>query len=268
MINVNVIKKWAALTVPSLITVVFFFVGIQFYGLLIGLACMFGGMLVSVLLGNLLLKNPFTAVLEGKGILAFDLSSTGVISPFIVQVRKNRIHFLDPKTKEPQVDIFDREAVHMMNVPIALKNSSVVIDKNNFYMRMTQDEFNNARFSLFQYPVLMYNSQLQTIVTKEMLSDNEKEAFAEHSILHLNHLVKDLNNNVRDFGRAVVESLKPKQSMFSSIWFWVIIGVMVIAGLLLFAPSIMNAIGGLGGNAAAQAIQTAGQATSGAVSPI
>lgn len=270
MINIYKVKKWGAFITSGLLPVLFFVIGAQFYGFLAGVAAMVLGLLFGVLIGMFLVKNPFTDMLEGKGLLALDVNSTGVITPFIVNIVSNQVRFIDPKTKEEIDEPFDREAVHMLNVPKALKSSKVVVADNKFYMKLDQDEFNSGRFSLFQYPVLFYNSLLKTILTKEMLSDNEKTAFAEHSILHLNHQVRDLSRHIRDFGRAVVETLKPAKSLTAQWWFWLIIGVVVIMLIVLLAPLVSDAIANFGGNAAAQAINTANSAAgnSGAINPI
>lgn len=271
MINVFKIKKWAALALAGMLPAFFFVMGAQFYGFLVGVGTMLVGLILGVFIGNALLKNPFSDLLEGKGLLALDVNSTGVITPFIVNIVSNQIKFKDPKSKEDIDELFDREAVHMLNVPKQLAKSKVLVDNKAgvFTMTLDQDEFNSSRFSLFQYPVLLYNSLLKTILTKEMLSDNEKEAYAEHGLIHLNHQIRGLNNNLRDFARGVVESLKPKQNIFSQWWFYLIIGIVVITLIALFAPAVLNAISGLGGGAASQAIQTAGSAASGgAITPL
>lgn len=270
MINAFKIRKIAALALGGLLPVLFFVIGAQFYGFIIGIATLVVGLIMSYLAANMLLKNPFSDMLEGKGLLAFDINSTGVISPFIVSVVNNKVRFYDKKSGETIEDTFDRETVHMLNVPKKLQSSKTVVDGNDIYLKMNQDEFNKGRFSLYQYPVLLYDSLLKSVLTKDMLSENEKEAFAEHGILHLNHNIKDLGTNVRDFARGVVESLKPKANLFAQWWVWLIIGIVVLVIIGLFAPAVVNAIGGLGGDAAAQAIQTAGGAASnsGAVTPL
>ena len=71
-----------------------------------------------------------------------------------------------------------------------------------------------------------------------------KETFAEHTVLYLNSKMKELTSAVRDFGRYVVETLKPKTNLLQSklFWFIVIIGLVLIGAL--FFPAILEAIGG------------------------
>ena len=84
MMNPFKIKKWGALLFVGFFTTICFFIGIRFYNFQIALGTMMAGLLTSVLLGNLLLKNPFTSMLEGKGLLVLNLDSTGIIRPSII----------------------------------------------------------------------------------------------------------------------------------------------------------------------------------------
>jgi hypothetical protein len=96
---------------------------------------------------------------------------------------------------------------------------------------------------------LLYNEQIGAFITKEFLSNIEKDTFAEHTVLYLNRIMEELTSVMRDFARYVIESLKPKGSIFGSKWFWIIILIvgLILAGLL--APSLIKSIKGMMGTA-------------------
>ena len=62
----------------------------------------------------------------------------------------------------------------------------------------------------------------------------EKDTFAEHGVLYLNRKMEELTSVVRDFGRHVVETLKPKQSLFKNKWVIVIIIIFAVILLIIF----------------------------------
>lgn len=248
MINPFVVKKYAVLVMCPLVTVMCWFVGLKFYGFLMSLCFLFSGLLLSVLIGFLLLKNPFSLLLEGKGILCFDICSTGIITPFIVGV--NSPYIAGKVGGKDVKDVFDRKSVFSLAAPVKNKSKAelgVPIDgEGTRGIKIVLDEvdYNKGRFALFHYPVLLWNSQVNSILTKDFLADGEKEAFAEHSVLYLNRKMEELTSVVRDFGRYVVELTKPKGSIFSNWWVWVIVGVLVVLLVVLFAPSVINAVSG------------------------
>lgn len=231
-------KKWTALLLPALLSGLTFSICAMYYGLLVATFAFLAVVVISVLAANLLLKNPFTMLLEGAGILVIDLNSTGIIAPFICSIQDNLI----VNKKKKVTDIFDRKSVHNIALPISPKTAVVHSADGGISFNLSKEEFNQSRFSLYQYPVLFYNSQIQSLLTKDFISDQEKIAFAEHSILYQNRLIEGLNLDVKNFGRYVVESLKPTTNLLASKWTWIlIIGGLVVLGFM-FAPSIISAV--------------------------
>lgn len=248
MINPYKIKKTASLVLVGMFTVIFFFVGVTYYGLFIGIGCMMAGLLTSIIVANLLLRTPFTDMLEGKGILVIDLNSTGIIQPTIVGVDPPYIK--GKLRKKSILDIFDRKAVYNLKVPVKndgknAKNLSYNPETGDTTFRLSENLYNKARFALNQYPVLLYNSQLGSILTKDFLSNQEKTAFAEHHVMFLNEQMKSLTMHVRDFGRYIVEFMRPKGALAGGkVWLIVIIIIVVIILVILFLPKIIETFGG------------------------
>lgn len=267
MINVFVFKKYAAVMIGGIVCVPAFYVGLLYYGIFGGIGFFMAGLLMTVLVGPIFLKNPFSDLLEGKGILVFDLNSTGIMRPFIMSVNNP---FMEGKINNKKVrDVFDRSAVLQISKPNVVKvkkskdpnvlqdNVAHITEEGGLKINLTEEEYNKGRFALFHYPVLLYNSAINSIVTKDMLSENEKNTFAEHGVLYLTRVLEELTTLIREFGRYVVDNLKPKSNFFQSPLFFIILIVGVVLLIILFLPQIMNVLGGT--------VSTASEATSMAI---
>jgi len=260
MLNPFTIKKYVALIINPLIVVIAFFCGIKFYNLWYALGFTLGGIILTTIIGNLLLKNPFTNMLEGNGLLALSMDSTGIIQPFNVFVKGEYIKgTIGGKVIST---VFDRNSIFQFGTPITDKKTIFALQGveegapgeekvvEGLTIKINKQEYGKARFAFMHYPCLIWNNQLGCLVTKEQFSDMEKNALAEHLILYLNRKTDELSIILRDFGRYVVETLKPKSGLLGSKWFWIIMGIGLVILVALFAPAIINAIKGVssGGN--------------------
>lgn len=179
-------------------------------------------------------------MIEGKGILALNIDSTGIIRPFIVRVASPYVRgFLN---KKPVHDVFDRNTVMQLSQPMKNETAAVRSNDGGLTIKLDSDLYNEGRFALFQYPVIIYNEQIRSIITKDFLATQEKDTFAEHGVLYLNRKMEELTSVVRDFGRHVVESLRPRQDWYKSKWVWIAIIVMVAILALMFAPVIISTV--------------------------
>ena len=262
-VNMFVIRKFAALLLCSFISVIMFAIGNIYYGFMWALGWFAIGIILSFLMGNLLLKNPFTSMLEGKGILALNFDSTGIIQPFLVALQPP---YIKGKLNGEKInDVFDRATVWNLTPPVENDTPAKFNEDKTIEIKLSEGDYNKAKFGLYHYPVIIYNAQIKSLLTKDFFSNNEKDAFAEHGVLYLNRKLEELTSVVRDFGRYVVELTKPKANFFQSKWvIWIVITVFIIV-IAMFAPYIWKAIsGGLG--SAAESIKTAGGATA-AITP-
>lgn len=240
MININVVKKWAALTFAGLLPVLFFAIVLVFYGFLFGVLFMVPGLLLGILLGNLLLRHPLRDVVEGKGILAADLSSTGNFNLFTVNVQPPYI--VGKHNGKEVKGIFERNAVWQLSPIVKSNHTAWEDEQGNLNFFLNKETFNAARFALEHRPMLIYNGQIQSFITKDWLSDKEKGGFTEYGILFQNRQIEELTKEIKNFGRYVVEQLKPLAQLFQSKWVWIIVVVGIIIIMLLFAKPIINVI--------------------------
>ena len=130
-------------------------------------------------------------------------------------------------------------------VPPKEKQGYATIDKNgNWIIKVSNDEYNKAKMAYAQYPLLLYNTQINSLITKNYLSGTETRSFANHPILRLNHLVNDLNFNLRNFGRYLVDQLQPEKTFFKTPMGIVVIVIIVVVVIIIAmkAPSLLSGI--------------------------
>jgi hypothetical protein len=245
MFNVYKIRKWASLVIAGSLPVVSFATASIFISFWAGITAFIISLLIVVVIGSFMLKNPFQDLLEKKGLLCMNLDSTGIINFFILGLKSP---YIVGRHKGEQIkDVFNRNAVLQISPPLPPeKNNSNYSTNDEATLNVSIDKeiYNKSKFAFMQYPVLIWNSQVKSFLTKDFLSQQEKNIFAEHSVLYLNRLVEDLTSSTRDFGRYVVELTKPKTSFLQSKWFWIILIVGLVVIGLLFAPSIIEAVRG------------------------
>lgn len=259
MLNPFVIKKYVALTLVGFLSVILYVLGRTYYGFLWGIAWFFIGLLLSVVVANLLLRNPFTIMLEGKGILTFSLDSTGIIRPFIVTLKPP--YMKGGSGGSVIEDVFDRQAVFSLATPRDAPNTAEYDeDKKILTIKLDDDKLNKARFGFFHYPVIIWNEQIKSVLTKDFLAERETGAFAEHGVLYMNRKMEELTSHVRDFARHIVELMRPqKSSVFKNWLIYLVIFVVVVIVLILAWPFLAQAFGG----ATAGAVKAVNTATSG-----
>lgn len=256
-LNVYKVKKYGALGICAFIPTVMFLFGIQGFTFFEALGLFFLGLIVSVVIANKMLTNPLTDMLEGKGLLVLGLDSTGVIAPFIARVNEP---YIEAEFKKKGIfDIFDRKLIHYLRPPrhvnavkefdvtkkIKDKEGKEVDQKGNFLtIHLPEKQEAKSMFAFLHWPVLIYNKNLESFITKEMLEEKEALVFKEHLVLYLLKKVENLTNYVRDFARHVIEQSKPGllgKLFGGGALFWVVvIIVIIVVGSLLF-PLLLDA---------------------------
>lgn len=221
-----------------------------------------GGTMASVFIfswvAGLLLRHTFTRLVEGEGLLVADVNSTGVVRPFLIKLANNEVRGKIGNFEAKGV--FDRESVYQIAEPINVK-APLIIDKEtgDITIKISNEEYHRSRFVLHHWPMMFYNSQIQSFLTKDYLSDKEKNTFTEYGLLYLVRKVEELSTAMLNFGRYVVEMTKPKSDFFKSYgWIMIIIGIVVLA--ILFGPAILEAIKG--------GAQSATQSVGGVINPV
>lgn len=279
MLNPFLIRKYAALLIASFVPGVLLTIGSMFYNFWLGLGLFMIGAILATILGTMFLKNPFTTMLEGKGLLAIDMASPGILRAFNISLKQP---YIGGKLGGEDIeDVFDRDAVMLLAPPEevegveeeeegldGMKNTlikdAITYEGKNINIRLSEKAFHRAKFQFNQYPVILFNSQLKTIMTKDFFAMREKDMFANHPIIYLNQKMQELTSIVRDFARYIVEQTRPKNSVFANKWVWVIIIIGIVVLLAIFAKPLISVIQGAT-SAGGAAIQSAAGA---AVTPV
>jgi|GEM_PF-4863694 len=240
LINPFKLKRIIALLLMSIVSVVSFYVGIMFYGFWTAIIIWLLTTFVFIPITSLILKNPFTTMLEGKGLLVLNMDSTGIIEPFIVGLNQP---FIMGKYKGQEIkDVFDRKATFHISKPTKLNKSAQITKEGGLKLELTNEELNKARFAFGQYPVLIWNDMIKSLLTKDFIAEKER-SFIEHPLLFMNEQLRELNKNILAFGRYVVETTRPIKEFFAkNKWVvWLIIILLLLGlGIYLF-PKIMPA---------------------------
>lgn len=263
MINPFIIKKWVSLLIMSFVPLLTFVMTQLFFGFYVAVGMFLFMTIMMMMISNKLLANPFTMMLEGKGLLLFKIDSTGIIRPFVASV--NSPYIQGKIGRKKITDIFNRKAVFSLTTPG--KAEAEMDEKNKkLTLNLSEDDFNNSRFGMYHYPVLLYNDQIKSLITKDFLSKQELKIFSDHGVLYLNRKIEELSGHLRDFGRYVVESLKPGNNLLANYLSYFVIGGVILLLLVLFGPQIMASLQGGAGGAIGGAVGSATQAV--AVAPL
>lgn len=245
MLNPFKLRRYAAFILLGFLPAFGYMVGTMFYNnLWLGIGLTMVCYLVGAITAGVIIKNPFTAMLEGSGLLVLDISSPGMIKPFLVALKGN---YIKGKTgRQPIRDVFDRETVHSMTPPkwssdkLAFIKTGVEKKENGLQFTLSEEDYNASRFALFHWPTLIYNGQTNSLITKDWLSTQESASFANHTILFLNRQVEELTSVVRDFARYVVEMTKPRGSWLENKWLWIVVVIILIVAGIIFIPRILT----------------------------
>jgi hypothetical protein len=129
MFNSYVIKKNIALLIVALVPLIVYVVFSTFYNMILGIISFVLTLIIVIPLAGLLMRHPFRSIIEGEGLLALDLNSTGVLQPFILQKKGEWV------SNEPKgiMRLYNRRNVHYMKPPLKAE-----------YYDLTTIEFNDV----------------------------------------------------------------------------------------------------------------------------
>lgn len=283
MISFYRFKRYAfyitLLAIPFLIFMITFFtLGLKHYNLGNGviitivdpmntLICIIITIVVGVIIigvGNRFLRHPLLSMLEGKGLLAWILDSTGLIGTFMVDVNAPKLLGKKPGLKNMDLEEnYDTDIMHRIIFPKAAplttgyQISKDITGKMNITEKkilvLPDEESKHDTFFKFEsVPVFIYNKVMGMFLSRDILAKNEKDIQLKHSSLNILYKLGSLDAVFRDFGRYAGEVLRPKkEGLFSRVpWLkYAIIAIVIIMIVLvlvmLLVPGLLNAGSGL-----------------------
>jgi hypothetical protein len=199
--------------------------------------------------GVILMKHPFTDILEGKGMLAIDFNSTGIIRTFTVNIDRNMLSGkLGNKVVNAQ---YLRENIKYFQQPVVVDDKDCIgyNEKGDIVITLPIEKYLQTKFRFESVPTFLYNSITQTPITKEWFSGKEKEVYTENNLSYLHRIIEELNVNTHNAVRYVMEMLRPKSDFLKKNLVWIIIIIAVLILGAMFAPKLLSLIQGKGSEA-------------------
>ena len=250
MINPFVVRKYLAYLLLGTMPLIGFVVGLLYYGLTNALLICAVTLLLCTVLANKLIVNPFTAMLEGKGILTVTIDSTGVLDFHVLGVGSGRVfgNLFGTDINVP----YDPNLIHTVYAPkvnddgyyITSEADKVTYKTDTEYLVLDMTKFRKFRFGFQQYPLLVYNKVTKTLITKDFLGDMEKK-IVSHLLFVANERGKDLGRSMLGFSRAVVDAEVQKGSRdWGKLLLWLMVGLGVVGIIFIIVKFGGGALSG------------------------
>lgn len=263
-------------TVPLLVFLMVFFPTIKYQELegynfmyldpvniVIAIAAAMLAVVVIIIIGNKQLRHAFTDMLEGKGLIAFILDSTGLLATFNVKVNAPKMTGIFKNKNIPPIeDIYDIDMMQRLVVPKdAGMTKAYTFTKDETGIKLGEpvdvlilpkgDDKYEKLFAFENRPVFIFNKVLNKFMSRDALAKYEKDIEIKHNALNILKKVQETDVNFRNFGRYLGDQLKPGKTGFfsSSLMKYVVIAAivgMVIFMVVLFLPGILSATSNLG----------------------
>lgn len=200
-----------------------------------------GVVFLCIAIGSKMISHPLTQMIEGDGMLVFDVSSTGIIAPFIVKLNGNMIQ--GKLNKRPVESFFSRDLVARLIKP---RHASAIEQEDKVIIELPKKDEHKYTFGMGSWTCLLYNSQLGTFMSKETLALVEERVFVNHLVLYLNKKIEELSEKIRDFARYIVEHTRPRKGILDNPLIWIVILIVLGLILLAMAPIAINFLTNLG----------------------
>ena len=179
------------------------------------------------------------------------------IPPFIISVSQPYVFF--KRGGKVLRDVWNRNAQYYLATPKKAGKPIEIKEDGGIKFELSHDEYNKNRFAMFHYPCLIYNERIKSFITKDFLNGEETGAFAEHLLLNTNQQIEEQTIAMRNFARYIGERLKPIGNIFQQPLTWIVIVIALVILAAIFAPKIIEMLGG-SFQSAGGAMQSARQA--------
>jgi len=250
MINWFKIKKYVTFLIVSAIPLMAFFYGLMKFRDLISAVIVW--LLVTIFMmfvGSLLIRHPMLQMVEGDGILAMTIDSTGLVQPFVVKVVPP---FMRGKMGKKELeDVWDRDATFYIKHP---KPGTLTIAEGDdgqkyevIVLGRAGEDHNDKIFAFEGHLMFIFNKALNCFITKQALANLESKTLIKHAVFYLNEKVEELTMMLRDFARYIVEQTKPKRFFGLGNWFVILIIVAIVIIVLLMFPAFLDIFSSAGG---------------------
>lgn len=201
-----------------------------------------------------LLQTPFNTLDYGNHYPVLDICGKGVIGVYKAVLNKNNAVFRTAEGKKSL--LFNRNCLFTLLLP---KKVAAKEDEAGLTINIPKDKYADTKFSFGGRATILYNSTLDTFLTKDALGKQENEFFVEHQLLSIAHKIDELGTQILPFTSYMIELLKKKESWLSQHgnvikYVMIVIAIMIAiaVGLTIFGnpttvTQAQTLVGGLSG---------------------
>jgi hypothetical protein len=243
-------KKWltffllAALPVTSVWIMYFFSVPFLY-------ACIgsYTISIIMILLAWLLFRHPLLSWIEGSGLIAADINSTGIIPWYKVTIAQSRMTIGIGKGIK---SFFNRKLFEPLAISPKTLEATEQTDSNGeeeIVFRLKKEDYPRAIFGTTPSKnILFFNGKSLRVVTKEWIASGEDKLLADHMLYDLKESVDTLGEQMGPFAKYIVEIMARALGGFKMPSWWIIIIIVVLLAVGYFAfPYLQSMIGGAAG---------------------
>jgi len=247
------LRRWISYILTALLPlIIFVVVFVMQKELLTSLIFGMAAAIPACLLGRGISNHPFIRMLEGSTLVTYDVTSAGFMVPISARVELPYIRLPNGlKT------IFDKAISFYLKVPVfgkLVRGENVGKEPGKQYIELPdKEEYNKKVFGFEGYPCFIYNSKLNSFVTKEFLSEKENKLLTEHlSIVNLDQ-VRALRRDISNLLKYAVDQFKPAmvlEFLVNPLVQGIIVLMFLVFGIMFVAPQLPKIWETIGGTAA------------------
>lgn len=205
-------------------------------------------------------QHPFVKAIQDKKVLIIDTPSTGICNIYTADVVETDMNGIDIKMESGETRAYDRSVTHLMTPPqrgiLRFLNNKQDPIESKVEITLSNDEFKNSAWRFDNMTVLFYNSQTGTMLTKPLMSQQEKDLLAEYLSLNEARELRQLNKALLQLMRYTFDLIGDRISKIlknpAFILIIVVIAIMVLGWAAMeFLPGLSgvaeSTVGGLTG---------------------
>lgn len=279
MLNPAVIKKTIGLSFMAIFPLIGYvlFMLVTGNNIFAGIVAAFVTGIFAFYLANNFLDHPFRSMSEGRGLLALNLNSTGIIQPFILQ---RNVKYLTGKVNNNKISrLWNRRNVLQVKPPIngviigldklnveetspekveellrllrrddaTHKDRFILVDFEGYDPRetdviiMPRQNYKDIQLALEGYTAFIYNDQTKDFITKTDLQNLEMKASIFNKLEYASEKADDLGRSLRDFGRMVMTQIGVQ---FSGIFENKIVQTLIIGAIVVVVLYVLYQVFG------------------------
>lgn len=219
--------------------------------LLLSLALGFSVLFVFVLVSHFfVITHPLLKLIETNKLPVMTIDSNGVIRWYLATPKPPEISFFNGfKTISQLISRFSTfYLLAPQNATLKVDGDvvQVVDENNNKVASFKKSEAITNRFDFFGMPCFLYNSHLETLLTKDFLHQQEKNLFAEHNALYITRKVEEISQNAKLNADYAIALLGRAKFNIPDWVKWVLVGLLLVGIAYVAYPHVMKLVFGAG----------------------